>query len=75
MVAIYEVHVHGTNNIYAPCDSSPRKYSLVKENITNDYVPITTYLCILYHMDALKFLITSIFHLPLIQATMLKMLK
>ena len=34
---------------YASCDSSPRKYSLVKENITNDYVPITTYLCTLSH--------------------------
>ena len=34
---------------YAPCDSSPRKYSLVKENITSDYVPITTYLCTLSH--------------------------
>ena len=34
---------------YAPYDSSSRKYSLVQGKITNDYVPITTYLCTLSH--------------------------
>ena len=34
---------------YEPCDSSSRKYSLVQGKITNDYVPITTYLCTLSH--------------------------